>query len=147
MRRLLLTCAALGLTGCLDPDESVLAVRDEDPPEVQSPTLEDDIELPPTGTLSITFSELMDERTLRPGIAVFLGQERDEVDLRIVVPPTPDFDQDVERGDIPYTVMVNAASGSFTANTTYTLVLRELLTDYEGNPLPTEERFLFRTTF
>jgi len=145
MRRLLLTCAALSLTGCLDPDESVLAVRDEDPPEVQSTEPTANAEVAPNGTLRITFSELMDERTLRPGIAVFSG--RNEVNLRITVPATPDFDRDVERGDIPYTVTVNAASGSFTANTTYTLVLRTLLTDYEGNPLPEEVRVLFRTSF
>jgi len=145
MRRLLLTCAALSLTGCLDPDESVLAVRDEDPPEVQSTEPVANAEVAPNGTLRVTFSELMDERTLRPGIAVFSG--RDEVNLRITVPATPDFDRDVERGDIPYTVTVNSGSGSFTANTTYTLVLRTLLTDYEGNPLPEEVRVLFRTSF
>ena len=145
MRRLLLTCAALSLTGCLEADDSVLSVRDEDPPEVQSTEPIANAEVTPSGTLRITFSELMDERSLRPGIAVFSG--RDEVDLAITVPPTPEFDRDVERGDIPYTVSVNAASGRFTANTTYTLVLRTLLTDYEGNALPEEVRILFRTTF
>jgi hypothetical protein len=145
MRRLLLTCAALSLTGCLEPNDAVLAARDEDPPEVESTEPAAGAEMAANGTLRITFSELMDERTLRPGIAVFSG--RDEVNLRITVPLTPDFDRDVERGDIPYTVSVNAASGSFTANTTYTLVLRTLLTDYEGNPLPEEVRVLFRTGF
>ncbi|HLL02967.1 MAG TPA: Ig-like domain-containing protein [Myxococcaceae bacterium] len=146
MRRLLLACAAaLSLTGCLDPGDPVLAVRDEDPPSVDATEPAANAEVAANGTLRITFSELMDERTLRPGIAVFLG--RDEVPLRITVPPTPDFDRDVERGDVPYTVTVNAESGSFRANSSYTLVLRTLLTDYEGNPLPEEVRVLFRTGF
>jgi len=142
MRRLLFACAALSLTGCLDPGDPVLGVRDEDPPSVESTEPAANGEVAANGTLRITFSELMDERSLRPGIAVFL--DRDEVPLRITVPPTPDFERDVERGDVPYTVSVNAESGSFRANSTYTLVLRTLLTDYEGNPLP-EARILFRT--
>ena len=145
MRRLLLACAALSLTGCLDPGDPVLAVRDVDPPSVDATEPGANAEVAANGTLRITFSELMDERTLRPGIAVFLG--RDEVPLRITVPPTPEFDRDVERGDVPYTVSVNAESGSFRANSSYTLVLRTLLTDYEGNPLPEEVRVLFRTGF
>jgi hypothetical protein len=143
MRRLLLACAALSLTGCLEPGDPVLAVRDTDPPEVQSTEPAANGEVARDGTLRITFSERMDERTLRPGIAVFSG--RDEVPLRILVPQTPDFERDIERGDVPYTVMVSAASGAFGANTTYTLVLRDLLTDYEGNPLTEFSPIQFRT--
>jgi hypothetical protein len=95
------------------------------------------------GTLNITFSEYMDVRTLRPGIAVFSGRE--EVPLHITVPAPSDGDEDVERGDIPYTIMVNAEAGPFTANSTYTLVLRTSLTDYEGNALVEEVRVPFST--
>jgi hypothetical protein len=145
MRRLLIACAVLSLASCLEPGDPILAVRDMDPPSVQSTEPGANAEVAKDGTLRITFSELMDERTLRPGIAVFLG--RDEVPLRITVPQVPEFDRDVERGDVPYTVTVNAASGAFGANTSYTLVLRTSLTDYEGNALPEEVRVLFRTGF
>lgn len=143
MRRLLLACAAVSLSGCLEPGDPVLAVRDTDPPEVVSPTPGDTVEVASDGTLAITFSELMDERTLRPGIAVYAG--RDEVALRVELPPPSGVDEDIEIGDIPYTVTVSASTGTFAPNTPYTLVLRESLTDYEGNPLPEEVRVSFRT--
>jgi hypothetical protein len=145
MRRLLIACAVLSLSGCLEPGDPVLAVRDTDPPAVESTEPAANAEVAKDGSLRITFSELMDVRSLRPGIAVFSG--RDEVALSITVPRTSDIEQDIERGDIPYTVTVSAASGAFSANTTYTLVLRTVLTDYEGNALPEEVRVLFRTGF
>jgi hypothetical protein len=85
----------------------------------------------------------MDVRTLRPGIAVFSGRE--EVALRITVPAPTEGDEDTERGDIPYTVTGNADEGAFTPNSPYTLVLRTVLTDYEGNALTEEVRVPFRT--
>jgi hypothetical protein len=149
MRRLLIAAAALSLAGCLEPGDPLLAERDTDPPEVESTEPETNGEIAKNGELRITFSELMDERTLRPGIAVFSGAN--EVPLRIVVPAIADFEQDIERGDVPYTVSVSAASGEFNSNTTYTLVLREGrlggLRDYEGNGLVGEVRILFRTGF
>ncbi|MDY7230692.1 Ig-like domain-containing protein [Hyalangium rubrum] len=146
MRRLLIaSCAAMGLTGCLEPGDPLLAVRDTDPPELQSTVPAANAEVAKDGTLSVTFSELMDERTLRPGIAVFSGQT--EVALRITVPPLSGIDEDTERGDLPYTVMVGAASGAFASNTSYTLVLRTSLTDYEGNALVEEVRVPFRSSF
>jgi hypothetical protein len=146
MRSLLTACALLSLSGCLDPGDPLLAVRDTDPPEVESTNLEDTGSIASDGTLEITFSEFMDVRTLRPGIAVFSG--RDEVALRITVPPPSEGDEDVERGDLPYTVMVNAEAGAFTANADHTLVLRDMvLTDYEGNALTEEVRVPFRTSF
>ncbi len=54
-------------------------------------------------------------------------------------------DENVERGDIPYTVMVNAESGTLPANSAFILVLRTSLTDYEGNALVEEVRVPFRT--
>ena len=118
-------------------------MRDTDPPEVQSTDPAANGALASDGTLRITFSELMDDRTLRPGIAVFAGQG--EVPLRISVTPPLEGEEDIERGDLPYLVYVNAASGAFTANTSYTLVLRTSLTDYEGNALTEEVRVPFST--
>jgi hypothetical protein len=143
MRHLLTACACLSLAGCLDPGDPILAVRDTDPPEVQSTDPGATGQIAADGTLKLTFSEFMDVRTLRPGIAVFSG--RDEVPLHIVVPAATEVDENIERGDSPYTVMVNAASGAFTANSSYTLVLRTILTDYEGNALLEEVRVPFRT--
>jgi hypothetical protein len=133
----------LGLTGCLEPGDPVLAVRDTEPPEVQSTDPVASGTLASDGTLRITFSELMDDRTLRPGIAVFAG--RDEVALRISVTPPLEGEEDIERGDLPYIVHVNAAAGTFSPNTSFTLVLRTILTDYEGNALREEVRIPFRT--
>jgi hypothetical protein len=145
MRYLLTVCALMSLSGCLDPGDPLLGVRDTDPPEVSSTNLEDTGMIDSDGTVEITFSEFMDVRTLRPGIAVFSGSG--EVPLRISVPPPSDGDEDVERGDLPYTVMVNAEGGAFTANSSYTLVLRTSLTDYEGNALPEEVQVPFNTGF
>lgn len=145
MRYVLPVCALLSLSGCLDPGDPLLGVRDTDPPEVSSTEPEANETIASDATLEITFSEFMDVRTLRPGIAVFSG--RDEVPLRITVPAPSDGDEDVERGDLPYTVMVNAEGGAFTANSSYTLVLRTILTDYEGNALPEEVRVPFSTGF
>jgi hypothetical protein len=145
MRYLLTACALLSLSGCLDPGDPLLAVRDTDPPEVESTNPEAGGTIAPDATLEITFSEFMDVRTLRPEIAVFSG--RDEVALRITVPAPSEGDEDVERGDLPYTIMVNADAGTFEANTSYTLVLRTVLTDYEGNPLTEEVRVPFSTSF
>ncbi len=145
MRYLLTACALLSLSACLDPGDPLLGVRDTDPPEVESTNPEANGSIALDGTLEITFSEFMDIRTLRPGIAVFSG--RDEVPLRISVPAPSDGDEDVERGDISYTVMVNAEAGTFEPSTSYTLVLRTILTDYEGNALTEEVRVPFLTSF
>lgn len=143
MRRLLTACALLSLAGCLDPGDPVLAVRDTDPPEVQSTDPAANAQIASDGSLEITFSEYMDVRTLRPGVAVFYG--RDEVPLTISVPAPTEGDEDVERGDIPYAVTVKATSGAFTPNASFTLVLRTILSDYEGNTLTEEVRVPFRT--
>jgi hypothetical protein len=143
MRRLLTACAFLSLVGCLEPGDPLLAVRDTDPPEVQSTDPAANAQIASDGTVEITFSEFMDVRTLRPGIAVFSG--RDEVSLNITVPPPSEGEEDIERGDVPYTVMVKAAAGAFSPNASFTLVLRTALTDYEGNALTEEVRVPFRT--
>jgi len=149
MRHLLTACAVLGLTGCLEVGDPLLAVRDTTPPQVASTDPVANGTIASDGTLNITFSEFMDVRTLRPGIAVFSG--RNALPVRITVPAATEPDEDVERGDIPYTIMVNAESmestgtASFPANSLFTLVLRTSLTDYEGNALVEEVRVPFRT--
>jgi hypothetical protein len=140
MRRLLLV-GLLGCAACLEPGEPFLAARDTDPPDVVSTEPSAGGTLPVGGSLEVLFSEAMDERTLRPGIAVFEG--RVEVPLRLTVPA--DRDENVERGDVPYTVTVSAEAGAFEPGTAYTLVLRSSLTDSEGNPLTQEVRVPFRT--
>lgn len=145
MRHLLTACAFLGLAGCLEVGDPLLAVRDTTPPTVQSTDPGANATIGSDGTLKVTFSELMDVRTLRPGIAVFSG--RDEVPLRIIVPSDTSVDENVERGDFSETVMVNADAedGHFPANALLTLVLRTSLTDYEGNAVVEEVRVPFRT--
>jgi Bacterial Ig-like domain len=140
MRRLLLM-GLLGTAACLEPGDPFLAARDTDPPEVVSTEPGAGGTLASNGTLQILFSETMDVRTLRPGIAVFEG--RAEVPLTLTVPPT--VDEDIERGDVPYTVTVSAEAGAFKPGTAYTLVMRTSLTDFEGNTLLREVRVPFRT--
>jgi hypothetical protein len=140
MRRLLLV-GLLGSTACLEPGDPFLASRDTDPPEVVSTEPGAGGTLASNGTLQILFSETMDVRTLRPGIAVFEG--RAEVPLTLTVPP--DVDENVERGDVPYTVTVSAEAGAFKSGTAYTLVMRTSLTDFEGNAVLREARVPFRT--
>ncbi|WNG36317.1 hypothetical protein F0U61_23560 [Archangium violaceum] len=143
MRRLLLI-GLLGCAACLEPGDPFLAERDMDPPDVVSTEPSAGGTLPVSGELEVLFSETMDVRTLRPGIAIFEG--RAEVPLRLTVPPSSDAEANLERGDVPYTVTVSAAeAGAFKAGTAYTLVLRTSLTDYEGNPLAQEVRVPFRT--
>ncbi len=142
MRRVLLV-GLLGCAACLEPGEPFLAARDTDPPDVVSTEPSAGGTVPTDGTLEILFSETMDVRTLRPGIAVFEG--RVEVPLRLTVPPVSDGDENLERGDVPYTVSVSAEAGAFNRGTAYMLVLRSSLTDYEGNPLVQEVRVPFRT--
>lgn len=137
--------ALTGLTACLEPGDPVYPRRDTDPPQVVSTAPAAGGTVAPGGTLRITFSETMDPRTLRPGIAVFAGRE--EVALTLTAPAVPDVEVDVERGDVPYTVEATAAEGSpLQPGTGYTLVLRDSLTDLEGNPLDSEVRVAFRTT-
>jgi len=132
------------LAGCLEAGDAIYPARDLDPPDVVSTVPGPNGILPAGGTLRITFSEAMDVRTLRPGIAVFSG--RDELPLTITAPPVPETDEAVERGDVPYTVDVVPAEGTvLSPGSQYTLVLRDALTDTEGNPLATEVRVLFST--
>jgi hypothetical protein len=142
MRRFLLV-GLLGCAACLEPGDPFLSAADADPPDVVSTEPSPGGAVSAGGTLQILFSERMEARTLRPGIAVFEG--RAEVPLVVTVPAEPEGQDDVERGDVPSTVTVRAESGAFTPGTAYTLVLRTLLTDTQGNPLAQEVRVPFRT--
>ncbi|WP_199243204.1 Ig-like domain-containing protein [Vitiosangium sp. GDMCC 1.1324] len=142
MRRVLLV-GLLGCAGCLEPGDPMLAARDTDPPEVVSTKPGAGGTVLVDGSLEVVFSESMDTRTLRPGIAVFEG--RVELPLVLTVPPGSDVDDNVERGDVPYTVTVSTEPGVLKPGTAYTLVLRNSLTDFEGNPLRQEVRVPFRT--
>lgn len=141
MRRLplvvLLSCAA-----CLEPGQAPLAPRDTAPPRVVSTQPAAGGTVPGTGSLQVVFSETMDERTLRPGIAVFEG--RAEVPLSVKVPPEVEGAEE-EHGDVPSTITLSPEAGAWKANAAYTLVLRTSLTDYEGNALVQEVRVPFRT--
>lgn len=141
---LLTALAVASLSGCLEPGDAIYERRDTVPPRVVSTDPGSNGVLAAGGSLRITFSESMDVRSLRPGIAVFAG--RDEVPLTILAPEVPELDQNVGRGDVEYTVEALVAEGStLSPNTQYTLVLRDVLTDFEGNPLATEVRVVFRT--
>ncbi|NTX07888.1 Ig-like domain-containing protein [Myxococcus sp. CA051A] len=141
---LLVALSVTSLSGCLEPGDAIYDRRDTVPPRVISTDPGGGGVLATDGTLRITFSEAMDVRSLRPGIAVFAA--RDEVPLTVLAPEVPELEQDVERGDVEYTVEARVAEGStLSPNTQYTLVLRDVLTDYEGNPLATEVRVVFRT--
>ncbi|NTX40695.1 Ig-like domain-containing protein [Myxococcus sp. CA033] len=141
---LLVALSVASLSGCLEPGDAIYDRRDTVPPRVISTDPGGGGVLATDGTLRITFSEAMDVRSLRPGIAVFAA--RDEVPLSVLAPEVPELEQDVERGDVEYTVEARVAEGStLSPNTQYTLVLRDVLTDYEGNPLATEVRVVFRT--
>ncbi|MFY0522154.1 Ig-like domain-containing protein [Archangium gephyra] len=143
MRRLL-RVGLLGCAACLDPGDPFLAARDTDPPDVVSTEPSAGGTLPASGSLEILFSETMDARTLRPGIAVFEG--RVEVPLKLTVPAGSGGDEAIERGDVPYAVTVGTEAGAFAPGTAYTLVLRTSLMDQEGNPLGQEVRVPFRTS-
>ena len=142
MRRLL-WLGLWGCAACLEPGEPFLAAADTKPPEVVSTEPGPGGTVSARGTVQILFSERMAARTLRPGIAIYDG--RVEEALAVTAPPEPEGDEDVERGDVPSTVTVSAESGSFKPGTAYTLVLRTLLTDTQGNPLAQEVRVPFRT--
>ncbi|XXF80920.1 Ig-like domain-containing protein [Myxococcaceae bacterium GXIMD 01537] len=144
MRALGLAAACvLGLAGCLEPGDPIYPRADTEPPRVEVTDPVAGAVIPVDGALRITFSEQMDERALRPGIAVFAGRE--EVALRLEVPLLLDSDGTVERGDEPYTVTARAESGALDPGTAYTLVLRTSLTDTQGNGLVDEVRVPFTT--
>ncbi|MFZ5469145.1 MAG: Ig-like domain-containing protein [Myxococcota bacterium] len=138
--------AALAVA-CLEtnPDQSYLAPLDENPPRVVrvEPTPDGGTPVLSAGeAIKVTFSELMDVRSLRPGIA-FIGKG---VEQRLVITVPPPEREQVQDKDFEYTVTVQpvAEDGmSPVPSGVYSLLLRTLLTDVQGNALPSERRVVF----
>ncbi|MBX5484191.1 MAG: Ig-like domain-containing protein [Myxococcaceae bacterium] len=126
--------ALLCVSGCLDPGDPVLAVKDDDPPELVRTVPAEGELLDPAGAILVTFSERMDERSLRPGI--WLAKGKDRIPTRVEVPP-PDplgIPEASQQEDVEYTVKVSGES-ALSPDTDYVLVLDPVLTDTEGNAL------------
>ncbi len=140
LKALLLPALLCG--GCLEPGRPVLAKLDSTPPSVVSTQPADDpsgiSELPLGSDLEVVFSEQMDPRSIIPGIGLL--REREELPIS---PQVPNLDPPTLNDvDVPYRVTI--ASGMLEVGTVYTLVLRTLLIDAQGNPLPAERLIQFR---
>ena len=143
--RLSLLILALTWVGCLDPSHGVLAYKDTQAPTVLSTIPAPNATIARTATISITFSEAMDERTLGAGIQ--LSKAGTPVPLVLGVPPPEELPPTSQNVDLPYTVSANPVAGSFEQSIgsalDYLLVLSTLLTDRAGNALaaPVQIRF------
>ncbi len=137
-----LMLATLTCLGCLDPRSGVTAFKDTVAPSVVQTSPAAGQTIPRNATISVTFSESMDPRSVATGIGVVRGST--EVPL-IITLPAIDPTESAQVMDSAYTVMVKPASGTLDGSAAYTLVLRTLLTDLAGNPLPQEVRISFFT--
>lgn len=135
---------SLVLSGCLEPKGPGLGREDTGVPTITgTKPASNETAFAKDGELEVTFSEVMDPRTLAPGIAI---QTTDTVLAVTVTIPTPSgIEDDPNPVDIPYTVRARPISGALLAATKYDLVLRTLLADTEGNPLAQEIRVPFTT--
>ena len=128
---------SLTWVGCLDASNGVLAYKDTLAPSVLSTNPGSGAIIARTATISITFSEAMDERTLGAGIQ--LSKAGTPVPLVLGVPPPAELPQTSENQDLPYTVSASPAAGLFEPSIgsalDYLLILNTLLTDQAGNPL------------
>lgn len=132
-------------SGCLLPGEPSYARRDSTPPRVRE--VQPNVLAPDGGTPSVAanqvfaviFTEQMDINSLRPGIAVLSAGTHEEQPLSLT---TPEPVVDEVDTDVPQTVQVAAASGAFLRGG-YTLVLRTLLLDAQGNALESEHTGAF----
>ncbi len=150
---------AFAAVGCLEPNAPSLAAKDEEPPVVTATVPSFDGGVAQTigrdTELSITFSEPMDPRSIRPGVNVIRG--RDSVALVVAADRiySDAGEQVVQNGEYNVTAKpeilpladggVDPNGGRWAANAQYTLILRTLLTDTEGNALAEEIRVPFRT--
>jgi len=136
---------SLTWVGCLDASNGVLAYKDRLAPTVLSTNPASGAMIARTATISITFSEAMDERTLGAGIQ--LSKAGTPVPLVLGVPPPDQLPQTSENVDLPYPVSASPVAGSFESSIgsalDYLLLLNTLLTDQAGNALaaPVEIRF------
>jgi hypothetical protein len=98
--------------------------------------------LAPTDGLVVTFSKTMDSRSLvGGGIAILKGTV--EVPLALSFVRSEDFPESAQGISSPYAVGVTPSSGRFDSSD-HTLLLRMVLSDVAGNPLPQEIRTTFK---
>ncbi len=137
MRPLLKAAAAValvgaGMIGCLEPGEPILETRDTNPPVVKEVDPPADSTISTTQEIRITFSEPMDERTVRPGI--LLLQDNTAIPVVITVPVDNGVPDQVEQVDLPWTVLV-VPEAPLPATSSFRIILDSVLTDTEGNTL------------
>lgn len=145
MKRLLVAAAVLlGAVSCLSPGSTQYLPLDNVAPHLVSiaPDLGSDggfQQFPPTQIFEITFSEPMDTDSLRPGIVVRnVAREEQLLELH-----APDIPPSLSDPDFAFPVRISSyADGGF-APGAYQLILRTLLIDQQGNPLPGEFRAAF----
>jgi hypothetical protein len=138
--------AVLG-SGCLEPAGSYLSRMDTSPPRVVSSTPVELTGIPGAvgkdAQFNVTFSEDMEPRSLRGGIQLFRGNA--PIELVFTLPPAEPGADDVDRGDVPYTVTFVPELGPLEGAARHTLVYSTILTDSQGNALETEARLTFTT--
>jgi len=136
---------SLGLGGCLEASHGDMAYKDRASPSIISTTPASNGTITRVATISITFSEAMDTRTL--GAGILISKAGIQVPIVLGIPPADELPQTADNVDQPYTVSAKPVSGSFEQSVgsafDYTLSLTTLLTDQAGNALPTEVRIRF----
>ncbi|MGA9520552.1 MAG: Ig-like domain-containing protein [Myxococcaceae bacterium] len=135
MRTLFVAAVAVvsaGASGCLEPAAPLLEFRDTKPPMFVEVDPAADSVLSTTPEIRVTFSEPMDERTVRPGI--LLLQDNTGVPVVVTVPEDNRIPDAVEQVEIPWTVLI-VPEAPLPAGASFRLVLDSVLTDTEGNPL------------
>ena len=147
LRRLCALAVAGGAMGCLEPGgpyleklaQSAPTVISINPAETGDPPAR---RLPQGQRLVITFSEEMDPHSLVGGISVLLG--RTEIPIQVYTLTTPATRY--EGTQTPYEVQVGPGEGmrQFDQDSSYSLLLRTLLLDAEGNPVSAEQTVPFR---
>src|SRR5260370_26983626 len=129
---------SLGLAGCLDASHGDLAYKDRASPSIISTTPASNGTITRAATISITFSEAMDTRTLGAGILV--SKAGIQVPIVLGIPPAEELPQTADNVDQPYSVSAKPVSGSFElcvcSAVEYTLSLTTLLTGQAGKALP-----------
>ncbi len=131
MRALLVAVLAVGGFGCLEPGDPVLESRDTTPPTVVEVNPAADSLISTTPQFRVTFSEPMDERTVRPGILLL----QDTTGIPVVVTvPEDNLVPDAVEPDFPWTVLI-VPEAPLPTGASFRLVLDSVLADREGNPL------------
>lgn len=129
-------------SACLEPGVSLYPRADTEPPGVLYELMVPRILGPDAGTfyiaagstITLPFTEPMDPDSLRPGIVIRDAYMLNEIPLLIQAPVTPAS---------PYFVRLSSAETTFKSGT-YQMLLRTLLIDAAGNPLPDQLFGYFR---